>query len=155
MLSNVATVVLAALAVTALAACGGDGSPAASPSATTPAPVTTTASLSPTASPTGSPWPAGCRSPMAMPAGATVIAATVSGGTVSPPRRTYDVELKSLVRLVVTSDKADELHLHTYDRKAILQPGCPGVIDFEAGIPGSVEVELEHAGVHVLQVRAR
>lgn len=142
----------AALGLLTLTACGGGGSPAPSPSVTTPAAGTTSASGSPASTPS---WPAGCASPMALPAGATVITATVSGGNVTPARRTYDVKLRSVVRIMVTSDAADELHLHTYDRKAALTPGCPGVIDFEAGIAGSVEVELEDAGLHLFQVRAR
>ena len=73
----------------------------------------------------------------------------------TPPRTTHDVKLKSIVRIVVTADVTDEVHLHSYDRRADVTPSCPGVIDFEAGIPGSVEVELEDAGVHLFQVRAR
>ena len=146
---------LAALALLTLTACdSGGGTPTPSPSVTTPAAATTSATGSPHSMPTPT-WPAGCPSPMALPAGATVITATVSGGKVTPPRRTYDVKLRSVVRLMVTTDTPDELHLHTYDRKTALTPGCPGVIDFEAGIAGSVEAELEDAGLHLFQVRAR
>jgi len=147
----------ALLALLAVTACNGDGSPSASESpSVTPSsvPTTTLATTEPTASATPS-WPAGCASPMALPAGATVITATVSGGKVTPPRKTYDVKLRSIVRLLVTADVADEVHLHTYDRHAPTKPGCPAVIDFEAGIPASVEVELEDAGLHLFQVRAR
>lgn len=139
----------------ALTACDG-GDPTAEP--TTPPPASSPTSAAPTTAPATSAapsWPAGCASPPALPAGATVVEATVTGGRVSPPRRTYDVKLGSTVRLLVTADVADEVHLHSYDRRADTKPGCPAALDFEATIPGSVEVELEDAGVHLLQVRAR
>lgn len=147
----------AALAVLALTACTDDGSPSASPSPSTAPP---TASATPSATPAvhSSPtptWPAGCASPPALTPGATVIRATVAGGQVSPPRRTYDVKLKSVVRLLVTADVADEVHLHSYDRHAGTKPGCPAHIDFEAGIAGTVEVELEDAGLHLFDIRAK
>ena len=148
--------VAALVMLLALTACNGDGSPRASdsPSPTTPAPVTTTSLATASASPTPD-WPAGCPSPQALQAGWTVITADVTGGKVSPPRKTYDVKLKSVVRLIVTADVVDEVHLHTYDRHAPTKPGCPAVLDFEAGIPATVEVELEDAGLHLFQVRAR
>ena len=149
------TLLATAAALLLVTACDGDGSPSASPSpsVTTPAPVTT--SVAPSSSSPTPTWPAGCASPMALPAGATVITAVVSRGAVTPPRKTYDVKLRGVVRIMVTSDVADELHLHTYDRKTELKPGCPGVIDFEAGIAGTVEAELEDAGLHLFQVRAQ
>lgn len=148
--------VAALVMLLALTACNGDGSPRASdsPSPTTPAPVTTTSLGTPATSPTPD-WPTGCPSPQPLQAGWTVITADVTGGKVTPPRKTYDVKLNTVVRLVVTADVVDEVHLHTYDRRAPTKPGCPAVLDFEAGIPATVEVELEDAGLHLLQVRAR
>jgi hypothetical protein len=147
----------ALLALLALTACNGDGSPGASPTATTPAAVPPTTAPATSAPPTtpAATWPAGCASPTALPAGATVVSATVSGGKVSPASKVYDVKLKSVVRILVTADVADEVHLHTYDRHADTKPGCPAALDFEAGIPGTVEVELEDAGLRLFQIRAQ
>jgi hypothetical protein len=47
------------------------------------------------------------------------------------------------VRLTVTADVADEVHVHTYDKKQDLQPGVASTIEFVANIPGQIEVELE------------
>ena len=153
-------VAIALAGALALTACTDDGSPNPSASAPPPTtspptsapPATTPPGTTPPATPT---WPAGCASPAALPAGATVIEATVAGGKVSPPRKTYDVKLKSIVRLLVTADVADEVHLHSYDRHVDTKPGCPASLDFEAGIPGTVEVELEDAGLHLFEVRAK
>ena len=148
-------VAIALAGVLALTACTDDGSTTPPPSASAP---TTTPPASATTTPPASPtptWPTGCASPMALPSGAIVIEATVAGGKVSPPRKTYDVKLKSIVRLLVTADVADEVHVHSYDRRVDTKPGCPAAIDFEAGIPGTVEVELEDAGLHLFEVRAQ
>lgn len=155
MTRRIRPVALALLAALALPACGGDGSPSASPAPSTESSApASTSPLSPAASPTSS-WPAGCPSPAAPQPGWTLITATVSGGKVTPPRKTYDVTLRSIVRLLVTADVEDEVHLHTYDRRAKTTPGCPVAIDFEAGIGATVEVELEEAGLHLFEVRAR
>ncbi len=55
------------------------------------------------------------------------------------------VRLGSKVRIVVTSDVPDELHLHVYDLKRALSPGIPAEIIFTADVPGQIELELEKA----------
>lgn len=152
---------VAVLGLLTLTACGRDSSPtpdpttpaASAPSTTAPAP-----SGSATGSPSPSPlpsWPVGCPSPAAAPAGATVVTATVAGGRVTTEKRRYDVARSSPVRLVVTTDAADEVHVHSYDVKVATTPGCPAVLDFQATIPASVEVELEKAHLHLFAIRAR
>lgn len=145
--------VVVGAALLALTACGGGGSPTASPSptasATSPAP---TGTPSPTAAAPS--VPAGCEQPAPAAAGATVVTASVSGGRVTTERRRYDVALNSPVRLLVTADVADEVHVHGYDIKADIEPPCPAVVDFEARIPGSVEVELESSHLELFEIRA-
>lgn len=65
------------------------------------------------------------------------------------------VPVGSLVRLVVTSDTAHEVHVHGVDVTADLRPGQPTTLDFVASIPGSFEVELEDTGdlLFTLQVQ--
>jgi hypothetical protein len=150
---------LVALSLLALTACnGGDGgNPAltASPGTATPSSASPTASpTSAAASPTAS-LPPGCASPPALPAGATEIVASVSGGKVTTEKRTYDVKVGSAVRLLVTADVVDEVHVHGYDLHADTKAGCAAVIDFQARIPGEVEVELEKAHLKLFEVRAR
>lgn len=56
------------------------------------------------------------------------------------------VSLGDLVDIIVISDVAEEVHLHSYDLLVNLQPGEPGTIRFTADVPGIFEVELEESG---------
>ncbi len=58
---------------------------------------------------------------------------------------TYQVTLNRQVRLQVSADVTDEVHVHGYDRKADVSPGHPAIISFTANVPGRFEVELENA----------
>jgi hypothetical protein len=49
------------------------------------------------------------------------------------------------VVLHVTSDQADELHLHGYDLHLHLHPGEPGTLSFKAVHTGRFDYELHHA----------
>ena len=57
------------------------------------------------------------------------------------------------VRLEVTADRADEVHLHGYDRKVDISPGKPAVLEFTADVPGVFEVELEEAGLKLVELQ--
>jgi ABC-type glycerol-3-phosphate transport system substrate-binding protein len=127
---------LAAVAVLALAACGSDQDPTIGGS---PAATTTTAAAG-----TGQP----ATSTTAAPATTTttagrVITVTVQGGSVTAGGGRERVRLNEAVVLRVTSDAADEVHVHTYDLFAPVGPGQPAEISFVASIPGVHEVELE------------
>jgi hypothetical protein len=84
-----------------------------------------------------------------------VITASVAGRTVTTAKERYDVPLGTRVRLVVTTDAADEVHVHGYDVRATTVAGCPVALDLTAGAPGTVEVELERAGVELFELRSR
>ncbi len=62
------------------------------------------------------------------------------GGRVQVPRG-------ATVHIVVTSDVADEVHVHTYDFKKDVGPGQPAEFQFVADISGVFEVELEERSV--------
>ncbi len=49
------------------------------------------------------------------------------------------------VVLRVTTDQADELHLHGYDLHLHLHPGEPGTLSFQAVHTGHFDYELHHA----------
>ncbi len=139
-----------------LAACN-DGDPTGSGTPSSP-PATTTLPTAPetTASGTGSASPTAtstCPSVPPLPAGATVVTATVQGGQITTERRQWQVKTGSQVRVAVTADVADEVHVHTYDAKAGTVPGCPTAIDFVARIPGTHEVELEKAHKHLFAIK--
>ena len=65
------------------------------------------------------------------------------------------VNLGSTVALVVTSDVADEVHLHGYDRRADVPVGGTATIDFVADHAGVFEAELESRGIQLVQLEIR
>jgi hypothetical protein len=77
----------------------------------------------------------------------------VSGGKVQGGLQTKDVTAGSEVTLNVTSDVADEIHVHGYDEKADVEGGGTATITFTADIPGQFEVELEGAHLKLVVLR--
>ena len=59
------------------------------------------------------------------------------------------------VTLVVSSDIADEVHLHGYDLMADAAPGEKARIAFVATIPGRFEVELEDRALQIGELEVR
>ena len=57
------------------------------------------------------------------------------------------------VTLVVTSDVADEVHLHGYDIEKELTPGKPATLQFTATLTGVFEVELHEANVVLVRLQ--
>ena len=85
--------------------------------------------------------------------GEQVVQFTVQGGKrVAGPDR-VEVSPGRAVRLEVTSDTADELHVHGYDKEAELTPGRPGSVSFTADVPGLFDVELHHSAAKLTQLR--
>jgi len=73
----------------------------------------------------------------------TVIEVSVADGRVSPsPDRRVEVPRGQLVRIVVSSDVADQIHVHGYDLEAAVDAGGAATLEFEADQPGAFEVEL-------------
>jgi hypothetical protein len=65
------------------------------------------------------------------------------------------VDLDSEVVVTVTSDVADEVHVHGYDLMADVAPGAPATIRFTADAPGRFEIELENTGVQIAELEVR
>jgi heme/copper-type cytochrome/quinol oxidase subunit 2 len=86
-------------------------------------------------------------------AGAQTVRVTVTGTKVETAERRVKVPLDGKVRLEVTADRADEVHLHGYDRKVDTEPGKPAVLEFTADVPGVFEVELEEAGLKLVELQ--
>ena len=59
------------------------------------------------------------------------------------------------VRLVVTSDVDDELHVHGSDQSAALVAGEPTTLEFTVGEPGLFEVETHDNGLLLFQLLVR
>jgi hypothetical protein len=70
-----------------------------------------------------------------------------------PPRVT--VAKGRRVVLVVSSDVADEVHVHGYDLMRDVAPGRPATIQFRATIVGTVEAELEGRGVQIATITTK
>lgn len=82
-----------------------------------------------------------------------VVELTIAGGKVTGGVSRYDVKLGETVVFRVTSDVAEELHVHGYDHKLELTPRTPAELRFTADIPGVFEVELEHSGLKVAELQ--
>ena len=80
---------------------------------------------------------------------------TVSGGRPEGGIARDSVSQGRIVVITVTSDVADEVHLHGYDLSADVAPGAPAVIRFTADVPGRFEVELENSGVQIAELEVR
>ena len=122
---------LALALLLALASCGSGDSPTIDVPETTP---TTTASGA---------------------SGGTVLAVTVRGGSVVEGASRQRATVNQPVTIRVTSDVADEVHVHGYDKKFDVAPGRTGEVTFVANIPGVFEVEFErsHRLLFTLEVR--
>ena|SRR5215207_1818101 len=57
------------------------------------------------------------------------------------------------VRFRVVSDEAEEVHVHGYDIKKDLEPGKTETVSFKADITGIFEIELEHSGTLLAQLK--
>jgi non-ribosomal peptide synthetase component F len=132
--------VLAGLGLAAvLTGCAGTDEPVpagSSTSSSSSSPPSTSASAAPSA-----------------PAAGQRIEITVTGGRVSGDTGRVPVPAGEHVTLTITSDVADEVHVHGYDLTAALTPGTPASLTFDATIPGVFEVELHEAGTVLLSLQ--
>ncbi|KAB8173037.1 hypothetical protein [Microbispora catharanthi] len=83
------------------------------------------------------------------------ITVTVAGRKVTPPPGRIEVTKGQTVRITVTSDAADEAHLHGYDKEASLKPGTPASIEFVADETGLFEMETHESGLQLFQLVVR
>ncbi|MBQ0900946.1 hypothetical protein [Micromonospora sp. U21] len=145
--------VLATGLVTALlaTACGQDSDPSVATPSTPP-----TAAAPPSA--TTAPTPSGSATPSASastPAVDRQITVTIAKRRVDPPTARVTVGKGELVRITVTSDVSDELHVHGYDLGARLPAGTPGSVEFRADKTGLFEVETHESELVLFQLVVR
>lgn len=115
--------------------CGGSGGGGATESTTTET-ETTTETAPPTTTETE-------------PGGPTVVRIDVVNGAPSGGIVRATVDEGDRVEVVVTSDVADEVHLHGYDVSGKVAAGGTVRLGFRATIPGRFEAELEERGVPI------
>ncbi|MFN2494628.1 MAG: hypothetical protein ABR608_01795 [Pseudonocardiaceae bacterium] len=122
-----------------------------------PAPGAAPESAPTPSSPAGPPSsPAAAPStPATTPSGpkARVLTITVSGGKASGDTDRVAVPLGTPLTINVTSDAADEVHVHGYDKETRIPAGGTGSVAFTADIPGVFEVELHESGLQLLQLQ--
>jgi hypothetical protein len=126
----------AAVALLALSACGGEDDPPT----VAPGNASTTAPGATATTPTTA---------------ATVLAVTVRGGSVVEGASRQRATLNQPVTIRVTSDVADEVHVHGYDKRVNVAAGGTAEVTFVANLPGVYEVEFErtHKLLFTLEVR--
>ncbi|HZX07791.1 cupredoxin domain-containing protein [Kribbella sp.] len=137
-----ATALLPTLGMLVLAGCGGGNSTSGG---NTPSP---SASGTPTSSlPANTPTPGAPNtgSPSTQQADVT-IDVTVANGKVNPSGATINVKAGQTVLVSATSDAAEELHIHGYDKMLELTPGKTASVKFTANMKGTFEVETHKSG---------
>lgn len=86
--------------------------------------------------------------------GAVTIEVAYAGGSITGGGR-RSAALGQAVVIKVTSDIADEVHLHGYDKKADAAPGTVATLTFVADKPGIYEVELEKKGLKLFELEVK
>ncbi|MEV4948490.1 hypothetical protein [Streptomyces sp. NPDC053755] len=93
------------------------------------------------------------------PSGATAdgrtVEITVSGTSVRPAPSRIELRKGERITLRVTSDRADTLHVHGYDRELPLPAGRPGSLTLTADRTGLFEVETHESGLVLTQLLVR
>ena len=83
------------------------------------------------------------------------IQVAVKDGKVTPATHREPVAKGDTVTLVVTTDTADEVHVHGVEIEKETSPGKPVTITFVAKDPGIYEVETHESGLQLLQLEVR
>lgn len=136
--------VIAVVAVVVILAGSGNDADTEREAAATPAPTQTqapdgTRAATPEPTPTPTPDP--------------VPSVRVKAGEVVGGLQTIRADEGDRVRFDVTSDVAEEVHVHAYDIYKDLAAGEPARFSFPATITGIIEVELHGSGLQIAELR--
>ncbi len=135
---------LAALAVALLLA-GCAAAPATPTTSATPTGGTGPASSSPAPSPADSPSPEPSMT-------AAVIEISLKDGKVTPSGDRVALPKGTVLRLRITSDRQDELHVHGYDIGIAVKPGGTVTRDITLDKVGRFEIESHEPPLTVIQL---
>jgi plastocyanin len=83
------------------------------------------------------------------------ITVSVRDGKVTPKPRRVTVSLGDQIRLQVTSDVDDELHVHGFDVEEPLEAGRTTTVELTADQQGVFEVETHETELELLQLEVR
>jgi hypothetical protein len=133
-------VVVAALAVWLTAGCGGSKTTGGTSSSSGKASSSAARSSGTTAASSSAAPPSGSQQP---PAGAATFDVTIANGHVTPTNATWQGKVGEPITVRVTSDAADELHVHSSPDHEFEVAAAPDqVFTFTIDVPGSVDIEL-------------
>lgn len=71
----------------------------------------------------------------------------------SPEVGQVAVPLGNTIRLLVTADAPDQVHVHGYELTLDLAAGLPAELTFVADVPGIFQVELHEGGQLLCELR--
>ena len=81
---------------------------------------------------------------------------TIAHGQVTPANVTLQATVRQPITLHVTSDAADELHVHSVpDHKFEVAAAANQTFQFSVEVPGNVDVELHHLDRTVATIQVR
>lgn len=89
----------------------------------------------------------------AAPAGPETFTVRVEGGQPVGGVEEIEVEKGDDIRIRVTADAPEEVHLHGYDVEKPVGPGEPAVFTFEADLEGIFEIELHGTATEIASLR--
>lgn len=126
--------------VAALSGCAGSEAPSsAPPPAGAPTPTSVSSPAAPTASDAAEP----------------TLNLTYAGGKVTGVQGRPVIKLGTEATIRVSSDIADEVHLHGYDVRVDVAAGGSVVLGITATIPGVFALELEKSGVELTKIQVQ
>jgi hypothetical protein len=70
------------------------------------------------------------------------LTAKIANGQVTPSAERVEVKVGTLVKITVTTDAEDELHVHGYDKRLTVVPSTPRTLTFLADQTGRFEIEF-------------
>ena len=127
-----------------LAACGSTGDDTGTGGTTTSSTSSSTSSSSSSGSSSSSSSATG-----------RVIEITVTGSKVTPAPATVDLAVGEKLTLTVTSDHADQLHIHGFEIEKDLVAGMPLSVTVTGAQPGVYEVETHHPELRLMKIAVR
>jgi hypothetical protein len=80
------------------------------------------------------------------------LTAKIANGDVTPSAERVEVKVGTLVKITVTSDVEDELHVHGYDKKLTVVPSTPRTLTFLADQTGRFEIEFHKTDKLIYQL---
>ncbi|MFE9256894.1 hypothetical protein [Streptomyces sp. NPDC006879] len=101
------------------------------------------------------PTPSGTGPQGTQPAADCTLTLGISRGQVDPPLRRYECGRGGRITLRVTSDRADTLHVHGYDREVALSTGKATTLTFTADRVGLFDVETHRSALVLAQLLVR